>query len=83
VFVLNSMLSFKSFVFAMVLVSSAEAGSTSLRSSVSDSFRRLSFSAIAGYQPKTLVTDHVSRNGWCWMRVGLLSLFSVSCVCEV
>jgi hypothetical protein len=77
------MLSFKSFVFAMVLVSSTEAGSTSLRSSVSDMSRRLSFSAIAAYQPKTLVADHVSRNGWCWMRVGLLSLFSVSCVCEV
>jgi hypothetical protein len=71
--VLNSMFSFESFVFTMLLVSSSEAGTTSLRSSVPDLFRRLSFQAIAGYEPQTLVTDHVSLN-WCWVRVGLLAL---------
>jgi hypothetical protein len=64
VFALNSMFSFKSIVFTMLLVSSTKAGSTTLRSSVSDFSRRLSFQAIAGYEPQTLVTDHVSRN-WC------------------
>jgi hypothetical protein len=66
------MFSFESFVFTMLLVSSTEAGSTSLRSSVSDWSRRLSFPAIAGYVPQTLVTDHVSHN-WCWVLVGLLA----------
>jgi hypothetical protein len=68
----SRMFSFESFVFTMLLVSSTEAGSTSIRSPVSDWSRRLSFPAIAGYKPQTLVTDHVSHN-WCWVLVRLLA----------
>jgi hypothetical protein len=64
-----NMFSFKSIFFTTLLVSSSNAGSTSLRSSVPDFSRRLSFQDIAGYAPQTLVTDHVSHN-WRWVCVG-------------
>jgi hypothetical protein len=73
VFVLDSMFSFESFVFTMLLLSSAKAAKTLLRSSVSDWSRRLSFQDIASYAPQMLSTDHVSHNR-CWVRVGLSAL---------